>query len=94
MNLTTINTNNIFKKGVIGNVRKAQEDSHDMAIMTPNGDVFVVCDGMGGHVGGAKASSIAVDSIIEYFKKERSDNIPQALNDAIQYAKSYDANAN
>lgn len=86
MNLTTINTNNIFKKGVIGNVRKAQEDSHDMAIMTPNGDVFVVCDGMGGHVGGAKASSIAVDSIIEYFKKERSDNIPQALNDAIQYA--------
>ncbi len=86
MGLTTINTNNVFKKGVIGNVRKAQEDSHDMAIMTPNGDVFVVCDGMGGHVGGAKASSIAVDSIIEYFKKERYDNIPQALNDAIQYA--------
>ncbi len=86
MNLTTINTNNIFKKGVIGNVRKAQEDSHDMAIMTPNGDVFVVCDGMGGHVGGAKASSIAVDSIIEYFKKEKYDNIPQALNEAIQYA--------
>ena len=86
MSLTTINTNNVFKKGVIGNVRKAQEDSHDMAIMTPNGDVFVVCDGMGGHVGGAKASSIAVDSIIEYFKKEKYDNIPQALNDAIQYA--------
>ena len=86
MSLRTINTNNVFKKGVIGNVRKAQEDSHDMAIMTPNGDVFVVCDGMGGHVGGAKASSIAVDSIIEYFKKERYDNIPQALNDAIQYA--------
>lgn len=86
MSLTTINTNNVFKKGVIGNVRTAQEDSHDMAIMTPNGDVFVVCDGMGGHVGGAKASSIAVDSIIEYFKIERYDNIPQALNDAIQYA--------
>lgn len=86
MSLTTINTNNVFKKGVIGNVRKAQEDSYDMAIMTPNGDVFVVCDGMGGHVGGAKASSIAVDSIIEYFKKEKYDNIPQALNDAIQYA--------
>ncbi|MBQ2852615.1 MAG: Stp1/IreP family PP2C-type Ser/Thr phosphatase [Alphaproteobacteria bacterium] len=86
MSLTTINSDNVFKKGVIGNVRTAQEDSHDMAIMTPNGDVFVVCDGMGGHVGGAKASSIAVDSIIEYFKKEKYDNIPQALNDAIQYA--------
>lgn len=86
MSLTTINTNNVFKKGVIGNVRTAQEDSHDMAIMTPNGDVFVVCDGMGGHVGGAKASSIAVSSIIEYLKKEKYNDIPQALNEAIQYA--------
>lgn len=86
MSLTTINSDNVFKKGVIGNVRKAQEDSHDMAIMTPNGDVFVVCDGMGGHVGGAKASSIAVSSIIEYLKKEKYNDIPQALNEAIQYA--------
>lgn len=86
MSLTTINSDNVFKKGVIGNVRKAQEDSHDMAIMTPNGDVFVVCDGMGGHVGGAKASSIAVSSIIEYLKREKYNDIPQALNEAIQYA--------
>lgn len=86
MSLTTINSDNVFKKGVIGNVRKAQEDSHDMAIMTPNGDVFVVCDGMGGHVGGAKASSIAVSSIIEYFKREKYNDITQALNEAIQYA--------
>lgn len=86
MSLTTINSDNVFKKGVIGNVRKAQEDSHDIAIMTPNGDVFVVCDGMGGHVGGAKASSIAVSSIIEYLKREKYNDIPQALNEAIQYA--------
>lgn len=84
--MTNINRDNIFTKGVIGSVRKAQEDSHDIAIMTPNGDLFVVCDGMGGHVGGAKASSIAVGSIIEYFKKEKYNDIPQALNDAIQYA--------
>ena len=86
MSLTNINNDNIFKKGVIGNVRKAQEDSHDMKVMTPNGDLFVVCDGMGGHVGGAKASSIAVSSIIEYLNKEKYNNIPQALSDAIQFA--------
>lgn len=48
MSLTIIDNNNIFQKDVIGNVRTAQEDSHDIAVLTPNGDVFVVCDGMGG----------------------------------------------
>lgn len=85
MSLVT-NLDNIFKKGVIGNVRKAQEDCHDIAMKTPNGDVFVVCDGMGGHVGGAKASSLAVDSIISFLKKERYDDPLVALNGALQFA--------
>lgn len=86
MNLTIIDNNNIFQKEEIGNVRTAQEDSHDFAVLTPNGDVFVVCDGMGGHVGGKQASSIAVKSIIDYLKKERYPQPLQALNDALQYA--------
>lgn len=86
MGLTIIDSNNIFQKDVIGNVRKAQEDSHDIAALTPNGDVFVVCDGMGGHVGGKQASSIAVKSIIDYLKKERYHQPIQALNDALQFA--------
>lgn len=85
MSLVT-NLDNIFKKGVIGNVRKAQEDCHDIAMKTPNGDVFVVCDGMGGYVGGAKASSLAVDSIISFLKKERYDDPLVALNGALQFA--------
>ncbi|MBO4645676.1 MAG: protein phosphatase 2C domain-containing protein [Bacteroidales bacterium] len=85
MSLTT-NTDHIFAKGVVGNVREVQEDSHDMALKTPNGDVFVVCDGMGGHVGGAKASSLAVESIISYLKKEEYPDPVAALNDALQFA--------
>lgn len=86
MSLTIIDNEHIFQKDVIGNVRKAQEDSHDIAALTPNGDVFVVCDGMGGHVGGKQASSIAVNSIVEYMKKERYPQPKQALNDALQFA--------
>lgn len=86
MSLTIVNSDNVFQKDVIGNVRTAQEDSHDIAVLTPNGDVFVVCDGMGGHVGGKQASSIAVKSIIEHLKKEKYDQPMQALNDALQFA--------
>lgn len=84
--LTTIDANNIYQKDVIGNVRTAQEDSHDIAALTPNGDVFVVCDGMGGHVGGKQASSIAVKSILEYLKKKRYESPFQALDGALQFA--------
>lgn len=86
MGLTFIDSTNVFQRDVIGNVRTAQEDSHDIAVLTPNGDVFVVCDGMGGHVGGKQASTIAVKSIIDYLKKEKYPQPIKALNDALQFA--------
>lgn len=86
MGLTTICENNFYHEENVGNVRKAQEDSHGHMILTPNGDLFVVCDGMGGHVGGKKASSIAVSCIIEYLNREEYLDIPAALDAALQYA--------
>jgi serine/threonine protein phosphatase PrpC len=86
MSLISGNESKIFAKGVIGNVRKAQEDSHGWKLETPNGDLFVVCDGMGGHVGGAMASRLAVDSIVGFIGKEQYATPVEALNGALQFA--------
>lgn len=77
---------NIYAESVIGNVRKAQEDSYAVELATVNGDVFVVCDGMGGHVGGKMASTIAVNSILEFLKKEKYADPVSALDLALQFA--------
>ena len=69
-----------------GKVRAHNEDAYGIEESTPNGKVYVVCDGMGGHVGGATASNLAVTSILEYFRKEAYDNIFVAIDKALQFA--------
>lgn len=55
-----------------GNVRKHNEDA--CAIFeTPNGLLCVVCDGMGGHLGGERASTLAIEKIGEYMSSKRFD---------------------
>ena len=80
---------NHFSKSVIGLVRKANEDSIGSLTnkqTNGNGDIFVVCDGMGGHVGGATASQTAIKCILQYFEQEVNPNPIVALEKAISFA--------
>ncbi len=63
-----------------GNIRKYNEDA--CAIFeTPNGLLSVVCDGMGGHLGGERASNFALEKIGKYINSKRFDlaKLPDAL---------------
>ncbi|GHV20932.1 hypothetical protein FACS189494_05570 [Spirochaetia bacterium] len=65
-----------------GRVRKANEDSmgvFDAAV----GRVFVVCDGMGGHVGGHVASQTAVAAIKQFMSSHVFSDPMVAINNAI-----------
>ena len=88
-----------ISKTDVGLVRPANEDSIG-SIIDHNGiysNIYIVCDGMGGHVGGSRASQTAIRSILEYFNNTPSQNPNTALKDAIDFANMQifgDAQAN
>jgi serine/threonine protein phosphatase PrpC len=57
----------------IGLVRKNNEDNFGYDLRH---GIFVVCDGMGGQQAGELASKIAVDTVLDYFRRDARDATP------------------
>lgn len=69
----------------IGNVRTNNEDSYGNIVL-PNGQLFIVCDGMGAHQAGEHASSKCVSLIKEFFINNATGNSSIDLHNAIIFA--------
>jgi serine/threonine protein phosphatase PrpC len=60
----------------IGLVRSNNEDN--FGYDTRHG-IFLVCDGMGGQAAGERASKIAVDTVLDHFRRDRNDAATQVV---------------
>jgi len=77
-----------YSESHVGLVRKANEDSLGDIPCQNGAHAFVVCDGMGGHVGGAVASSMAVKCILDFLAAANLDDCPAAIREACNFANT------
>lgn len=71
----------------VGRSREINQDSFGVGDQLPDGSrIFVVCDGMGGHLAGEIASRTAVDTLLETFTAHETTDHIQGLSDSVQAA--------
>jgi len=78
----------LASKTDVGQVRQANEDSCDTFAREDGTRLLVVADGMGGHRGGATASSTTITAIAEIFDAEASARPSDMLGRAIEAANA------
>ncbi len=77
--------------GQIAGAREYQEDSFLLGrlraqIANQDAPLFILTDGMGGHVGGARASKLSIEAFASAMQSEALDDIPTALKTALHAA--------
>jgi PPM family protein phosphatase len=93
-------TLDIAQRTDIGRTRAHNEDNlvsvvpEDSHLLQTRGALFVVSDGMGGHTRGEVASELAVEKVKEYYYQDLQNDIPTALQQAMNRANAAISQAN